>query len=324
MKRNSIQLFACLLTLAVMVGGSTPSRAGVISKVAIKGAKEALKTAVEKAAKEAMEKAVQSSTRRAVKRFGDDGLSALQLAAKKSGKSVDEVLDLASRRSSDFKRLLQTGDEEALQMVARNGDAGLFMFKRFYGQSDFRKGSQWFRPESDEAIQEAWKLVAPGRIDGSWVRLRESLTRAGVSGVERDFAETLFLNRVKAGGINGLSKSSKYLDGHVGGKRQGIDFIEVDQSGRVHIIEFGTGKKPSVNNPLQMTDDRIRMQWNEFVANSNKDQLRGLGINNQLLNPNFVNSPDFRVADHFGKKICAPDINLVQASKLGCEPIFLR
>lgn len=97
-----------------------------------------------------------------------------------------------------------------------------------------------------------------------------------------------------------------------------------DDSGRPSIIEFSTGKKPDPGNPRQMTDEWIQENWTEYIADPNvKVNLRAAGINPRLLDPKFVNSPDFRVADHFGKKFASPEIDLAKCREMGCEAVEL-
>lgn len=44
-----------------------------------------------------------------------------------------------------------------------------------------------------------------------------------------------------------------FLPGHVGKNRTGIDFIKPNEDGTLSAIEFGTGRKPSVSNPGEMS-----------------------------------------------------------------------
>ena len=210
-------------------------------------------------------------------------------------------------------------------VVCRNGDAGRFLFRGFYGQPGFGKGSPWFKQQSDEAIQDAWKLVRPsGGVDASWERLRRSMIKAGMNnGTDRDLAELLFNNRAAAGKIRGLNGKT-LLDGHINGRRQGADFVIIDQkTGRPGILEFGTGTKPGAD-AKQMTREWCRDHWLDFIKQpSNRTLLRENGIDPRYLDPKFVAGDKFISNDALERIVCAPQINLAKANRLGVQTILL-
>jgi hypothetical protein len=312
---------AVLLTCVL---GSSDALAGLASKGFRLAAKQSVRAAALHALNEAGQKQVREAQKKIAGKLGEGAEDVLRKAAIQSGRNADEFVIFASKHSDDFSKIYRAGDSELLGMVARNGDAGRFLFSRFYGKSGFAKGSPWFGPQADEAVQEAWKLVAPGRIDGSWIRLRGSMTKANLNGPERDFCEQLFLNRVRAGRIPGV-KADAIVDGHLGDLRTGFDFLGIDRrTGRVNIIEFSTGKKPTPGNPRQMTDEWVAERWSELVSNpSARTMLRENGVNPKLLDPNIVKGTSFKVTDHFDKTICAPEISLSSAKDLGARAVLL-
>lgn len=316
-----------LICAVSLVGGlllAPPLHAGIGSKLLTKGIKEASKTALEKAVKESLEQFSKSGSRRVQNKFGSEAVGKLDAVAKRLGKEPAELHDLALRHPETYGRLLRTSDAAALDMVARNGEAGRFLVDRFYGQSFLKPGSKWFHPDADDAVQEAFQIADPRSVTGSWKALRTKMTRGGLNGPERDLPEELFLNRARNGINSRIPNSSKYFDGHSGGKRQGLDMVEVDKDGRLSIIEFSTGKKPSPENPRQMTDGWIQEKWLEYIADPNtKVNLRAAGINPRLLDKKFVESPDFEVSEHFGKKFACPEIDPVRCRELGAEWVEL-
>jgi hypothetical protein len=294
------------------------------SSVATKLPKEALEKIAKNAAKELAQKELREAQKRVAGKLGPLAEDVIRRCAKRVAKDGDELLKFAAKHTDDFSKLIRAGDEVALDMVARNGEAGRFLISRFYGMTNFKAGSPWFMREADEAIQSAWALVSPGRADGSWAKLRNSLTKAGLNGPERDFCEDLFANRVKAGRVPGC-KFDSFVDGHMPGKRSGLDFIGIDKrSGRPTIVEFGTGKKPDFNNPEQMTDSWVKRHWNDYIQDpSNRTILRENGINPSLLDPAYISSEGFDFSKHFSKIICSPDISLSAAKELGAVALKL-
>lgn len=313
-----------ILAVSICVGLVHGVNAGIGSKVAGHGAKQVVKRAAKQAAKDAAGRVAKSVAEDVGKNFGSEAVGKLDDAARRLGREPGELRDLALNNQETFNKLLRTNDADALDFVVRNGEAGRFLFNRFYGQPYMRPGSKWLRPEGDETVREAYRIVDPKSASGSWKRLREKMTSAGINGPDRDLAEGLFVRQAQNGKVNFLSKDSKYFNGHVGDKRQGIDIVEIDPNGRPSIIEFGTGRKPDVGNPRQMTDNWIKEEWVKYIGDPNvKVNLRNAGINPRLLDPDYILRAEFNVADHFGKKIASPDIDLLKCVELGCEPIPL-
>jgi len=320
-RHRSVRIVALLAAVGLLA--LSPSTHAFFSKPATLAAKKGAFELIEVS----IEKALRRAEGQILKHHGGEGVAKLKDVAKAAGKEgpeADKFLVFATKHRDDFSKLLRSGDDEALLMVCRNGDAGRFLFSRFYGQPGFGKGSPWFKQQSDEAIQDAWKLVRPsGGVDASWERLRRSMTKAGMNGPERDLAELLFKNRAAAGKIRGLNGKT-LLDGHINGRRQGADFVIVDQkTGRPGILEFGTGTKPGAD-ARQMTREWCRDHWLDFIKQpSNRTLLRQNGIDPRYLDPKFVAGDKFISNDALERIVCAPQINFASAHRLGVQTILL-
>lgn len=319
---SKIKLVAFLL-LAFFCG-SLRGVSSVTGKLTKEAAEKLAKEGAQKVAKEIASKQVHDAQKRILGKLGAGAEDTIRKCAGRVGLDGDELIKFAARYTDDFSKLLRAGDEDALDMVARNGEAGRFLVSRFYGTSSFKAGSAWFKKDADETIQEAWKLVSPGRSDGSWAKLRNSMSSRGLNGSERDFCEDLFANRVRAGRVPGC-KFESFLDGHLSGNRKGMDFIGVDKrSGKPTIVEFGTGKKPDFNNPEQMTDSWVKKHWNEYIEDPiNRTKLREAGVDPRLLDPKVINGESFDFSKSFSKMICSPDVSLTGAKNLGAMAIIL-
>lgn len=299
---------------------------GGYSKLAEPIVKKGNKEISQKIAKQSLRDSAEKITyKKLSKVFSDQEIVRLnyivEKLSKQTGIDSEELVYKLLKNRTTVARLISDGNEPAIEMALRNGDGGWFLLDRFPGR--FKRESVWLKETSDNAIQEAWKLVDPMSASGSWVRLRNALTKAGINGPDRDFAEDLFLNRLKAGRIFGFPKDAEYWDGHVGDIRQGFDFMGI-HNGKPIIIEFSTGKKPSPTNPLQMSDDYVKKTWLKIISDPDQRiNLRDKGIPAKLLDQRTISDENFNVTEHFDKFFAAPDFNLTQARELGCKTVRL-
>ena len=151
--------------------------------------------------------------------------------------------------------------DDAVAFLARNGENGARVLRRFGWRDATRHGLT--RLEADAVVQEAALLIKPG-LKGSWIHLRQALRNSGATGRQRDFAEVLFADRARAGRIPGLENAKLIPAQH--NAVNGIDFLAIDD-GRIRVIEFGTGKKPT---PISGQDIGIQMDWPWIEKNLQK------------------------------------------------------
>ena len=208
----------------------------------------------------------------------------LQIALKRLPLDKRKAVLGRIRHHNLARALPEAEADDAVAFLARTGVDGAVVLKRFGWRDAKRSGLT--RPDANEVVREAGQLIRPG-LNGDWGRLRASLRDANLSGRQRDFAEILFADRAKAGRIPGLENTSLFPAQHNG--VNGLDFIALDQ-GKIRVIEFGTGKKPS---PIAGQDLGVQMDWpwieknfQAFLHNldaNSKISLREAGFPNDLL-----------------------------------------
>lgn len=297
-----------LLITGLCLAFSPPAHAGAVSKLITQGGKKIGQSAAKDVAKETVTTAAEKALLQIEKKYGSQVVSKLDEVVQHTGIPKDQLLKEIQRYGDVYRRA--GFSSEALEFGVRNGQAGRF----FVSRPDLfaaLKRSNCLGPGREQVVKESWKLVHG--TGGSWASLRNALTVTGMnSGLSRDFTESLFINRVKAGGHPAFPKGTELFSGHISqnGKevRQGIDFLCPKKNEPLRVIEFGTGKKPTSADELSW--DRVRKNLADYVENApNKDQLRDAGMPRELLVPKNLRDPNFPIHDFVTREIHAPEID---------------
>lgn len=295
--------------IAIVVAGlliDNNAIASVASKLLKEGGGEAIEYGTKSFAKRTAKKA---ALREISEKFGIDTAEVVTRVASRYGKDPDEFATQVLR----YKKWLSlSGDqlEVTVDFAARTGRKGAFLINRFGFNNLYSNG--WMKTGAEKPIEEAWRIVDPYAIGGSWKRLRMAMTHANINGSGRDFCELLFENRASAGRIPGFVKGDKIFSGHIGDKRQGLDFIAPSPNGKLRIIEFSTGEKPAFGNQNQMSWEWIRKNLAEYVENADantKINLRSAGFPFDKLTVSNLNDPKFPLENYVSREIYAPEIN---------------
>lgn len=212
--------------------------------------------------------------------------------------------------------------QNAIEFLVRTGDDGAVIMKRFGWQGAQDRGLT--NEGREEVVREAGRLIRPG-LDGSWVALREAMSRAGVAGRGRDFAEELFLDRARAGRIAGLEDAEIFEAQYNG--INGLDFLAVEE-GRIRVIEFGTGRKPSRSGGqgvgVQMDWSWVEKNLQAYIRSIDEDTkiaLRAAGFpNNILLRPEDLTGERLRALVR--REIYAVERDEVLFRRLGNDVLF--
>lgn len=306
------------LTIGLCLVCLPPAQAGVLSKPFIWLGKKFGKAAAKDVAKETVTTAAEKALAQIERKYGSHVVTRIEEVAQRTGISK-ELLQKEIHQYGDAYRRAGFAPE-ALEFGQRHGQAGRFFVSRpelFAALK--RSGCLNPDPRMERVISDSWKLVHGS--GGSWASLRDSLRNAGMnSGVSRDFCETLFVNRVKAGGHPAFPKGTELFSGHVTQKgnevRQGIDFLSPKKNEPLRVIEFGTGKKPS--DAYELSWDRIRLNLAKFAETApNKDQLRAAGMPQELLIPKNLRDPNFPIHEFVTREVHAPEIDARLLKNLG-------
>jgi hypothetical protein len=327
--------------LAFLLTGNVPAHAGVLTapiswlfvKTTQSETKEVATAAVSRASKGARELLVRDGVEAGAQSAESKLLTALALSegeqAAKATAAVACRMGIQSatvaREVTKYVRVYRRAGfaEQAIEFGFKHGDAGRFFVNRpeLLGAL---KNSGVLEKGSREIVEESWNLVRGS--GGSWQRLRTRLTESGLNnGVGRDFCETLFVNRARAGGIPGMLPGTELVSGHIGKGRQGIDFLLPEKGGRLRVIEFGTGAKPS--RPGEMSFEHIRNQLAGFMENASPDMkvnLRGQGVDPHLFDPSRLRDPRFSIERYVQREIYATEANSSLLDKLGADVRFVE
>lgn len=308
-----------ILLLVVVCFITSISDASLVGRAVKEGSEQTIEHYVKKGAKKI---GGREALRDLAKRFGDETAETIVRVAKKHGKDPEE-LAVKLRQLGKYLDIKGERLESLVDFTARNGRPGIFLVKRF--GFDTVHGYDWTKSGAEDAINEAWRIVDPYAIDkGSWQRLRLALQKAGINRSGRDFCELLFENRARAGRIAGFAKGDQIFDGHVNGIRQGIDFL-APKDGKLRVIEFSTGAKPTASNSTQMSWEWIRNHLAYIAENSSPDKkimFRGAGYPNELLIARNLRSDRFPIEKYVSREVYAIEKKDVLLKKLGDDIKF--
>ncbi|HRH97197.1 MAG TPA: hypothetical protein PLB55_14750 [Prosthecobacter sp.] len=297
------------------------AQAGRVSLL-IKGSKMALKGGVKEATDQIGKKVAKLAEEKLATRYGKSALEKADLLAASKKLPRDTVLRLLGDHGDVLAR--HGFSEEAMQFALRHRGPGVF-FLRHPQLFDALKKSVNLDNLDPKVVTQAWRWGDDKAIGGSLQRLRESLTKAGMNnGRTRDFCEDLFAARAPTGRIPGLPKGTQLISGHVGEARQGIDFLRA-QNGRIHVMEFGTGRKPEAG---ELDWQRIRTNLADFLEQQDTNariNLRGQGFPNELVtNPARLRDPSFPIEKFVQREIYAPELDTSELLRAGRDIIAHR
>ncbi len=327
--------------MALLLMGNFPAHAGVptapffwLTEVFTQSeAKEITQTSAKKAAQEAEELVAGEGMKAFAQSAGSKELATLirtegRKAAEASGAVASRMgmqPEAVALHVSQYARVYRRAGfaEEAIEFGLKHGDAGRFfvnrpeLFAALKNSGVLEKGSR-------EIVKESWNLVRDS--GGSWQRLRACLTESGLNnGVGRDFCETLFINRARAGGVPGMLPGTELVSGHIGKGRQGIDFLLPEAGSRLRVIEFGTGAKPA--RAGEMSFGHIRNQLADFMEKASPDMkvnLRGQGLDPRLFDSVQLRDPHFPIERYVQREIYATEANSSLLDKLGADVRFVE
>jgi hypothetical protein len=310
----SLSLYAVMITATCV----TVAHAGRVG-LAVKGGRAALKVGAKEVVEHVSVKIARQAEEKIAARYGVSAVEKAGQFTTKRGIPREKVLRLLTEHGDVLAR--HGFSEEAMHFALTHKGPGIF-FLRHPELFDALKKSLEIEKLDSKVVSQAWRWGDDKAIGGSLGRLREALTRAGMNnGKERDFCEHLFAVKAQTGKIPGMQKGTKLVSGHLGDARQGIDFLHAE-SGKIRVIEFGTGRKPIAG---EMSWDRIRSNLADFLERqdtSARINLRGRGFPSEIVtNPAKLRDPAFPIEKFVQRELYAPEVDAAQLAKVGSDVI---
>ena len=314
--KKLVQVSVC--AFVAFAASLTAVHAGRISLV-VKGGKAAVKAGAKELTERIGAKLLKQAEESIAKRHGSTAVEKAGEFAAKRGILRDKALKLLTEHGDVLAR--HGFSEEAMHFALRHKGPGVF-FLRHPPLFDALKKSFDIEKLDSKVVLQAWRWGDDKAIGGSLGSLRMSLTRAGMNhGKERDFCEYLFAVKAQTGKIPGVPRGTELISGHLGGARQGIDFLHVE-SGKIRVIEFGTGRKPVAG---EMSWDRIRSNLADFLERQDTDarvNLRGRGFPQEIVtNPAKLRDPSFPIEKFVQREVYAPEIDAAILARVGTDVI---
>ena len=308
-----------LLTLTLVLTLSAGSASAGVISVLVKGGKTAAKQGAKVAGRETAEAAAKVAANvarknlaRLERELGAESVEVARTAAARAGRDADEVAHELLQHS---RRVYQGANRcpEALEFGLAHGPSARALLKDF--SIEELKNLGWTKAEAGPALKEFDRLL--NGIGGSWQTLREAMTTANLNGQSRTLCEQLFDRLAAKGRMPGIPPGTSLQTAQYG--PHGLDRFWVEkESGMVHFVEIGTGKKPATE--YEMTWPHLREQWAKYVESLGPDAkiaLRGQGAPQALLNPTKVRDPHFPIHDYVNRDIYAVERNTALLKNLG-------
>ena len=308
-----------ILLVTLFTAAAVSVLAGRVSLI-VKGTKYALKAGAKEAAQQATKKMLLKRTEALTARYGRHTIERATEIAAKHNIRPNKMLRLLEDHGTVLAR--HNFSEEAFTFARQHGGSGVFFLRHDALYNGLKKSVEISKVDHTVIVQ-AWRWGDEKAIGGSMKRLREALTKAGMNaGRTRDFCEDLFMVKARSGKIPGIPKGAELIKGHVGDEFSGVDMYLPSPGQKLRAIEFGTGKKPGLD---ELSWDRIRDRLAYFLDHQSSDgriNLRGSGFPPELVNnPARIRSPDFPIEKYVQREVYANEINRGELAKAGTDII---